>query len=248
MKLLTNACKYMAVGVVTLSMLGCGALSTSVEKRNLNVQTRMSDTIYLEPAAPEQQIVWVRVRNTSDKTDFNIESEIVNSLQSKGYRITKRPDDAKYWLDAVVKSVTSTSNSSADQALGGGFGGAVLGGALGAATSNHADQGKGAVLGALAGAAVGAVADSLVQDITFMAVVDIQITEKLSHGAVVKSDSEQKLSQGASGTQHQVTTNTGNSMKYQSRVVATANKANLKYEEAGPKLREGIVRSLSGLF
>ncbi|MDH3601541.1 MAG: complement resistance protein TraT, partial [Candidatus Tectomicrobia bacterium] len=32
------------------------------------------------------------------------------------------------------------------------------------------------------------------------------------------------------------------------RVVSTANRANLKYEEAAPELSAGLTRSLSGLF
>jgi hypothetical protein len=36
--------------------------------------------------------------------------------------------------------------------------------------------------------------------------------------------------------------------KYRTRVVSTANKANLQYEEAAVELTNGLARSISGLF
>jgi hypothetical protein len=36
--------------------------------------------------------------------------------------------------------------------------------------------------------------------------------------------------------------------KYRTRVVSTANKANLQYEEAATELTNGLARSISGLF
>ncbi|MDZ7817809.1 MAG: hypothetical protein U5K55_03925 [Aliarcobacter sp.] len=37
---------------VGLYMSGCGAATTAIEKRNLEVQTKMSDSVFLEPVAP----------------------------------------------------------------------------------------------------------------------------------------------------------------------------------------------------
>ncbi|WP_422491663.1 complement resistance protein TraT, partial [Endozoicomonas sp. ALE010] len=36
--------------------------------------------------------------------------------------------------------------------------------------------------------------------------------------------------------------------KYQTRVVSTANKVNLKFEEALPELKKGLSNSISGLL
>ena len=35
----------------TLALSGCGAMSTAIKKRNLEVKTQMSETIWLEPAS-----------------------------------------------------------------------------------------------------------------------------------------------------------------------------------------------------
>ena len=45
---------------------GCGAVHTSIKKSDLDVQTRMSDTVFLEPVAPEKRLVFVSVRNNLD--------------------------------------------------------------------------------------------------------------------------------------------------------------------------------------
>jgi hypothetical protein len=42
---------------VTTTFSGCGAATTAIEKRNLEVQTKMSESIFLEPVAPQKQIV-----------------------------------------------------------------------------------------------------------------------------------------------------------------------------------------------
>ncbi len=231
----------------TFSLVGCAALSTSVSKKNLDVQTRISDTIYLEPVSPAQKVIWLRVRNTSDKQDFELDAPVRQALLAKGYRLTDDPEQAHYWLDAVVKSVNKTDQTAGDAAATG-FGGAVVGGALGAGVSNEGDQLKGGVLGALLIGGLSMLVNSSVKDVTYMAVVDMQITEKARAGVVVRSDTEHKLAQGSSGSTRQIASQAGDSLKYQTRVVSTANKVNLKYEEAAPKLREGLVRSVAGLF
>ena len=43
---------------ISIFISGCGAATTAIEKRNLEVQTKMSDTVFLEPVSPEKQIVY----------------------------------------------------------------------------------------------------------------------------------------------------------------------------------------------
>ena len=81
-----------------------------------------------------------------------------------------------------------------------------------------------------------------------MVVTDIQLTEKAAEGVIVKQDSQQNLKQGMGGTQQQTTSEVTKHKKYRTRVVSTANKANLEYEEASPALTQGLTRAISGLF
>lgn len=55
-------------------MSGCGSASTAIEKRNLEVQTKISDSVFLEQVSPDKQIVYLRVRNTTDNSELIIQS------------------------------------------------------------------------------------------------------------------------------------------------------------------------------
>ena len=109
-----------------LTMVSCSTMHTVISKRNLDVQTKMSDTIWLEPAAANQKTVFVKVSNTSGK-NLNIEQKIISVLSAKGYRIVNDPAEAKYWLQANILKVDKVNlnneNGFSDAVLGAGIGG-----------------------------------------------------------------------------------------------------------------------------
>ena len=74
----------------TLALSGCGAMSTAVKKRNLDVKTQMSETIWLEPSS--EKTVYLQIRNTSDKDMSGLQAQITNELAAKGYRVSSSPD------------------------------------------------------------------------------------------------------------------------------------------------------------
>ncbi len=90
------------VGLVasTLALSGCGAMSTAVKKRNLDVKTQMSETIWLEPSS--EKTVYLQIRNTSDKDMSGLQAQITSELTAKGYRVSSSPDSAYYWIQANV--------------------------------------------------------------------------------------------------------------------------------------------------
>jgi beta-lactam-binding protein with PASTA domain len=92
------------------------------------------------------------------------------------------------------------------------------------------------------------VANAAVKDVTFMIVTDIEISERAREGVVVRQDSQQDAAQGVGGTRRQTSSEVTDVKKYRTRIVSTANKVNLTYEEAAPQLTQGLTRSLSGLF
>ena len=131
-------------------------------------------------------------------------------------------------------------------------GGAALGAAMGTATGAAIDGWSGAGIGGLAGAAafgiVGTIADASVKDVTFMAITDVEIAERVGKGVIVREDRQQDAKQGVGGARRQSSTKVSEMNKYRTRVVSTANKANLQYEEAAVELTNGLARSISGLF
>jgi hypothetical protein len=240
--------KIVAFGIVVAMLAGCSALHTSIRKRNLDVQTKMSDTIFLDPVSPDKQVIYVQVRNTSDKENFDIEGPIKEAMTKHGYRVTDNPDEAYYRLQANVLSVAKTTPEEAQQMLAGGYGAPLVGAAAGAAAGTVAGGAGGGVAGGIMGMLGTVAVDAFVEDVMFLAVTDIQLVEKAPEGVIVRSDSQQNLAQGMAGTQSQTYSEVGKFKKYRTRVISTANKANLEYVEAAEPLTQGLAKSLSGLF
>src|SRR6476620_6759199 len=95
--------------VFSIILSGCAAVHTSIAKKDLDVQTKMSDTIFLDPVEPDRRIVYLNVRNTSDKSNFDIAGPVARVLEGKGYIITPDPKKAHYWLQVNVLSVDKAS-------------------------------------------------------------------------------------------------------------------------------------------
>lgn len=238
-------------GLISLFIVsGCAATQVALSKKDLDVQTVMSDSIFLDPVASNKMTIYIRVRNTSDKTNFDIEAPIKGTISARGYKVTTDPDAAHYWLQASILSVAKASPSAIEAARGSSYGGAVAGAVAGAvigsSTGGHGWAGAG--IGGLVGGAAEVVAGSLVKDVTYMAVTDIEISEKASKGVVVRTDSQQDAKQGLGGSRRQTSSEVGTRRKYRTRIVSTANKVNLNYEEAAPLLTQGLTRSIAGLF
>jgi outer membrane lipoprotein SlyB len=239
--------------LIFLTLLsGCAAVHTSIAKKDLDVQTKMSDTVFLDPVGPDKKIIYVDIRNTSDKSNFDIQNSIVSALQAKGYTITNDPERAHFWLRANVLSVDKASPTAAENALHGGYGGALAGAAIGTATGAALGGWSGAGIGGLAGAAAfgiaEVVADAAVHDVTYMAITDVEIAEKAKKGVIVRQDSKQDAKQGVGGARTQTSSEISDKKQYRVRIVSTANKVNLEYQEAAPELTNGLTRSISGLF
>lgn len=236
-----------AVIISSLSLAGCGAVHTAVAKRNLDVQTKMSSSIFLDPVEPQQRTVFVDIRNTSDKPEFDLKPQVIQSLQARGYQVIDSPSRANYWLQANVLQVGRSNARATNGALAAGpgmAGGAVTGYALHRATGGS--SGGAAIGAAVGGAVVGTVVDAMVEDVYYSVITDIQIMERFD--GTVREQSEHQLIQGDSGSTTSSYQRNTDMRKYQTRVVSFANQANLKWPEAEPQLTQGMVRALAGLF
>lgn len=243
--------KSLAILTALSVFAGCAAVHTSIAKKDLDVQTKMSETVFLDPVGPDKKTVFVQIRNTSDQS-FDIESAIVSALIARGYRVTQDPDAAHFRLLGNVLNVSKTSPTAAEAALHSGYGGVFAGSATGAAVGGVTHGWTGAAVGGAVGGILGGLtetaANAAVKDVTYMIVTDIEITERARPGVIVRQDSQQNASQGMGGRRTQTSSEVMDVKKYRTRIVSTANKANLEYEEAAPQLTQGLVRSVSGLF
>ncbi len=233
--------------ITILSVSSCAAMSTAISKRNLEVQTKMSNTIFLDPVAEDAKTIFIQIRNTSDKPEFNIEKEVKEKILIKGYRVVSDPSKAHYILQANILQVGKNSQTAAEQSLLGGYGDALAGGAAGAFLGGR-NSSSGAVVGGLVGAGLTFAANSLVKDVYYSVTTDLQISERAKKGVKVLNQSNQKLAQGSSGSIRSTYEETSNSKRYQTRILSFANKMNLKWEECSAELVNGVSASMTGMF
>ena len=240
--------KILWVLIVTaylLAISGCGAVHTMVKKRNLDVQTKMSDTIFIEPVSPAKRIIYISVRNTSDK-ELNLKGEIISRIKQGGYTITDDPEKANFMLQANVLQAGKTDLRSINTAYDSGFGGGLLGAGAIAGSGGNSRQ---VVVGGLVGATAGFVGDALVEDTLYSMITDIQVRERPLKGEVIVQKQSTNVRQGNSTSLKQNVSGAEVDWKiYRARIASTANKANLEFAEAKLPLQEGLFRSISGIF
>lgn len=239
MKVLTQK---ILLGCVIGLLSGCAATTTAISHRNLDVQTKMSDTIFLEPVSPDKQTVYVAVKNTSDKASFKIESQVKQDIAVKGYTVVSDPAHAHYMLQANVLKIEKMAPKQASQFLSAGYG-AALGAGTAAVLTHDASS---TLAGGLLGGVISSVADAMVKDVMYGVVTDVQLSERTK--ANITQTSNSQLKQGSSTVTNQKMSEQTNWKKYRTRVLSTADKVNLDFKEAEPVLEKGLSRSLAGLF
>ncbi len=229
---------------------GCAATQVALTKRDLDVQTKMSATIFLDPVAPAEQTVFVQIRNTSDKADLDMAPDIIAAVQSKGFRIVQDPKQAKFYLQANILQVGKTSPSAIQETLGRGYGNAGIAGAATGVVAAGAFGGGGRsmLVAGLVGGVGEVVAGSLVKDVYYSIVTDVQIKERLDAGKTAQLNSQHVNHQGTSGNEVVTYNDTVDMKTYQTRIVSVANKMNLEFPEAAPALRAGLTRAIAGAF
>ena len=205
----------------------------------------MSQTVWLEPSS--EKTVYIQIRNTSDKDMGDLQTLLAQDLRAKGYNVTSSPDSAYYWIQANVLKAEKMDLRQAQGLLSTGYEGAAAGAALGAGITAYNSTSGGAILGVgLAAGLAGMAADAMVEDVNYTMVTDLQISERSK--ATVTTDNVAALRQGTSGVKVQTSSEEGNRMKYQTRVVSNANKVNLKFEEAKPVLEAQLAKSVAGIM
>ena len=225
--------------VLLMSLAGCGAVHTSIAKRHLDVQTRMSDAVFLDPVSPDKRTVFIQVRNTSDKPNFDIEGPIRSAISAKGYRVLDDPEAAHFKLQAQILSVSKASVTAAESALQGGYGapltgilvGATAGVATGGSTQNMAVAG---VAGAIVGGLLETVVNAAVQDVFFVAITDVQLSQKARAGVTGQRDLEVDASQGIGGSETTTFSEVTNEKRYRTRVITEVLQSGLTIVEYAP--------------
>lgn len=228
-------------------LAGCAATQTAIEHRNLSTNTKLSKTIFLDPVSPSQKTIFIAVKNTSEER-LDITVPLEKSLAGQGYRIVNNPAHAHYLLQANILKVGKMSNSASQQALGGGYGSTLAAAGTGAAVGALTGNGNAVLAGGIAGGVAGLVADSLVKAVSYTVITDVQISERAGRGVKVSEHFNASLSNGTASNSFQTSSRHSEFQRYRTRIVSTADKVNLSFNEAKPALEQGLVKTLTGIF
>lgn len=174
--------------------VGCASTQVALSKKDLDVQNKMSATLFLDPIDDQKlKTVFIQAKNTSDYENLDLGSTLRQSLTNKGFKVVPRLQDAHYVIQLNVLQVGKMDPSAAEASVYRGYG---------------AD-------GVAIGAGVGYVAGG---------------SAKVSGGTYSRYTEK-------------------NQWKIQqTRVLSSANKVNLKLEEALPQLQTSLARAITGIF
>lgn len=242
--------KHFAFVAAIAAMTGCAATNVALSKKDLDVQTKTSTAIFVDPVSPDKRTIFVDVKSGVQEFDRAVFKKLLIesfATNSNGYKVIDDPEKAQYVLSAFVLNLEKASPSASQQALGRGYqgGGILAGAALGGATNNGY---KGALGGAVLGGATDLISGALVKDVTFMLVCDIQIKERAKAGVVVTRNTSINTKVSDSGGVRQSSTEESNQKEYATRIVTTANKANLKLEDAQDPIYRKTSAAIAGFF
>ena len=238
--------KSLLVGAVVV-LTGCAATQTALEHRSLQVSTKQSETIFLDPVSNAQKTVYVSVKNTSDE-EIDIAPQLKTALSSHGYKVINNQNSAHYLLQANVLKVGKMSVAASQSALGGGYGSAIAGAVAGTAAGSFTQSSTGMIAGGLAGGVIGMAADSLVKDVNYTMITDVQISERVGKGIKVNEQFQSHLKNGSATVTFQTSSRDSQYQRYRTRVVSNADKVNLKFSDARVSLEQGLVKVISGIF
>lgn len=205
---------------------------------NMRLSAQMSSSIFLQPVAPQERVVFVEGHNTSSAQSLGFSRLIDQRLIAKGYRLTNNPNQAHYMLMYNIRYVGKEMHSNAATgALAGGFGGVLVGSA--------ANNSQGGFAGGVIGAGIGALIGSVMSNNHYMMVVDIQIEER-DRGAYASTSTI--ASQGTNSTMGSYGGGVAGWMIYRDRIVAQAHGLRLRFSYATPALSHEVAGELAGIF
>lgn len=240
--------KLFVLAITAFLLSGCAAVHTSIAKKDLDVQTKLSTSVFVEPVAPEKRKIYLEVRSAVMEFDRNqfrdaLIQQISNS--GNGYSFVESPDDAQFTMSVYVRNLEKASPTAAENYLSSGFQGVAAGSAVGYAAGGGYRQ---AAAGGIIGGLVSTAANAFVKDVTYLLVADIQIKERARAGVLVRKDSQINTKISDDGATTQTYSEATNQKEYRTRVVTTANQANLELEEAQPLMFEKTAYAMSSFF
>src|SRR5205085_2684643 len=101
-------------------------------------------------------------------------------------------------------------------------------------------------IGGLAAGGADLIAGALIKNVTYSMITDLQVLERTDEK--VSQTISSNLQQGSGTRVLQTSDSARERRKYQTRILSTANRVNLKFDTALPALEEQLARSIAGIL
>jgi len=267
----------LSAGSSLLVLASCAAVDANVNHGDLQINTHLSETVFLDPVPVEKRSIYVSIRNTSDHPELDISGPLKVAVAQRGYLVVQDPTKAEYMLRANVLQAGEVDASSKSSMLLAQYGQPLLAGAVVAGTTSALGGGTAATTGLGLGAAAATfAANQIWKDKTYSVVVDIELSSRPLSGAKVSQTTASIAGQANSSFKAQSSgTPTGAAMqgslntatatyngravaqsineeadfkKYQIRAMAYADQVNLKFDAALVPLETKLISALANLF
>lgn len=239
--------KVLIVASATVLLYGCGATSALINHSSLDVNSKMSNTIFLDPETQNQQTVYIQVKNTTSEDLKGLTSEITNDFTNAGWKVVTDPKKASNMVQINVLQAGQAEDPDAVwKTIQSGYGATVLGGLAGVAASYAGASTMGAIGVGVGVGAASWIADQAVKNVAYSVITDVQVSVKTN--GKVSSTHTANLQQGTSTTENQTYKVSGNWLKYQTRIGTVAQKVNLKFPDAKPVIIKQLGQQISGIF
>lgn len=215
-----------------------------ITKNDIHAKTKMSETIFLEPVAPEYQVVYFKFRNTSDE-ELEIARKLKYEFEDKGFKVTNNPDEANFMVQANLLKVGQMDENEQKNYLASGFGvGAAAAGVTMLTGGGYGRAGTAGLIGAVVGLGIEA---ARVKDVHYAMVTDVEIRQRPMKGEVVTQNDSMSGQMGKGSVSRQSSTvDNVQWKKYRTRIVSSAYAPGLDFEQARPFLEDGLVKALGG--
>lgn len=243
--------RFLLIATVIAFLSGCAATQVAISKRDLDVQTKTSTAIFVDPVKRNKRTVYLEIRSGVMEFDRRAFKNFVKeqfAANENGYRIIDDPDKAHFHMNVYVLNLEKASPTAAEAALHKGYIGGIAGGAVAGAVINRGNPYRGAAIGGLIAAGTSTIANAFVKDVTYMLVADVQIKEKARKGVIVRKDTQISAKVSDAGSSTQRVSEASTRKEYRTRIVTTANKVNLKLAEAQDLMFKKTAYAMAGFF
>lgn len=218
--------KMVKMSVVSILLVygvsSCAATSTMMDHSDLHAESKMSNSIFLDPLDMGDKTIYVQIKNTSTENLSNLTAALKDDLRNGGYDVVNDPHKAHDLLQVNILQYGAAKNpDEVWKSMHSGYGSVMTGALAGVGVgvlSGSAAWGVGVGLGV---AAASWMADQMIKDKAYSLITDVQVS-------VQRPDKSWK--------------------KYNTRVASVVDKVNLKFEEAKPVLVEQLSREIAGIF